>query len=492
MTSLPKEFVIRMHKQLGAEADDFLESYQQEKVYGLRLNPLKPTCSLPFTLTPVPWSGEGFYALKEERPGRHPLHEAGAYYIQEPSTMAVVSLLEPRPGDRICDLCAAPGGKTTDIAGKMEGRGILISNEIISSRARVLSQNVERLGITNALVTNEAPDKLAEYFPLFFDKMVVDAPCSGEGMFRKDDTAIQEWSLEQVEVCRERQRMILGCADQMLAPGGVLVYSTCTFAPEEDEDMIGWFLSAHPDYVIEDWRSILPEGCGLEGGRREYLLSEYQEEIGVQIKNTLRLWPHKLKGEGHFAARLRKVGCSGGKTALESKVLSGRRGGNHKSGKAKETCRKTKRSIAELEDYRDFCAQFLQPLSVIKEKVPGIEENYQYFGDELYVLPSQAPKLSALRVLRAGLHLGSRKKNRFEPVHSLAMALSPGDVIQYQDCDEALALRYLHGETIPCGTNLHSWTLVTCHGVSMGWGKAQNGVLKNHYPKGLRIQGDIR
>ena len=405
--------------------------------------------------------------------------------------MAVASLLEPQPGDRVCDLCAAPGGKTTDIAGKMCGKGLLISNEIIPSRARILSQNVERLGITNALVTNEAPDKLAEYFPCFFDKMVVDAPCSGEGMFRKDDTAIQEWSLEQVEKCRERQRMILDCADRMLAPGGVLVYSTCTFAPEEDEDMVGWFLSAHPDYIVEDWRQILPESSGIEGGRREYLLSDYQEEIGAQIKNTLRLWPHKLKGEGHFAARLRKIDYDNSNVAFETERTAGGGSKSFKGREAERKCRKAKRMAAEeLEDYQKFCIQFLKPVSTIRENFLHMEDSYQYFGDELYLLPTQSPKLDALRVLRAGLHLGTRKKNRFEPAHAMAMALSPDDVVQCQDCDEAMALRYLHGETIPCDTSLRSWTLVSCRGVSMGWGKAQNGMLKNHYPKGLRIQGD--
>ena len=310
---LPIEFINRMQALLGAEADTFFQSYRHPNAYGLRINPLK--CStyfsekdLPFTLTPVAWAKEGFYAAPKEHPGRHPLHEGGAYYIQEPSAMSVSSLLAPEPGDKVCDLCAAPGGKSTQIAGRLYGKGLLVSNEISAARAKILSQNIERFGIGNCIVCNEPPDKIAGHFPLFFDKIAVDAPCSGEGMFRKDENAIKEWSVSHVNLCRERQEMILEYADQMLAPEGVMVYSTCTFAPEEDEQMIAWFLRTHPDYILEDWRKILPENCGLEGGRIDFL--DKNTATANPITNTLRLWPHKIQGEGHFAARLRKKGIT--------------------------------------------------------------------------------------------------------------------------------------------------------------------------------------
>ena len=225
----------------------------RRELTGSGVIPFQGCDTLPFSLKPVAWAEDGYYFDPEERPGRHPLHEAGAYYIQEPSAMSVVSLLDPQPGELVCDLCAAPGGKSTHIAALLRGQGMLVSNEIFPNRARILSQNIERMGIPNALVCNESPEGLATHFPLFFHRIVVDAPCSGEGMFRKDDTAVSEWSLENVRICADRQRMILTQADQMLQPGGVLVYSTCTFAPDEDEAMIQWFLETHPDYTLTDW-----------------------------------------------------------------------------------------------------------------------------------------------------------------------------------------------------------------------------------------------
>ena len=488
---LPIEFINRMQALLGAEADTFFQSYRQPNAYGLRINPLK--CStyfsekdLPFTLTPVAWAKEGFYAAPKEHPGRHPLHEGGAYYIQEPSAMSVSSLLAPEPGDKVCDLCAAPGGKSTQIAGRLYGKGLLVSNEISAARAKILSQNIERFGIGNCIVCNEPPDKIAGHFPLFFDKIAVDAPCSGEGMFRKDENAIKEWSVSHVNLCRERQEMILEYADQMLAPEGVMVYSTCTFAPEEDEQMIAWFLRTHPDYILEDWRKILPENCGLEGGRIDFL--DKNTATANPITNTLRLWPHKIQGEGHFAARLRKKGI----TQMMENASKQSKHSLHATAR-KKAAKKNIDKKADISGYLLFKEQFLNTKNrnhayTIAE-VLSDSDNYQYFGDELYLVPALMNSLQGLKILRAGLHLGTRKKNRFEPAHALAMALHPDDAVQYMECTEEAAARYLKGETIPCPPTLKSWTLVCCHGISLGWGKAGNGTLKNHYPKGLRIKG---
>lgn len=473
--NFPKDFTDRMYQLLKEEADSFFESLCQPNSYGLRINPLKfnnnlSAKALPFTLAPIAWAEEGFYAVPKEHPGRHPLHEGGAYYIQEPSAMSVVSLLTPKPGDLICDLCAAPGGKSTHIAGRLLGKGLLVSNEIIPSRAKVLSQNIERFGVGNCIVCNEPPDKIAERFPFFFHKIVVDAPCSGEGMFRKDETAIREWSLNQVELCRKRQQTILECADRMLAPGGVMVYSTCTFSPEEDEKMITWFLSSHSDYILEDWRTILPKNCGLEGGRPQFSDSE-----SVEIEKTLRLWPHRLRGEGHFAARLKKAG-----TLPSTELPSG------------QEALKKKNQQPDITGYLDFAKTFLAAAPAANNCYSVLEQLhgngiFQYFGEELYLIPEKMISLKGLKIMRAGLHLGTRKKNRFEPAHALAMALSPKDCMQYTECSYDSAIRYLHGETIPCSPDLRSWTLVCYQGISLGWGKAQNGVLKNHYPKGLRL-----
>lgn len=515
--NLPQDFTARMKELLRDEADDFFASYNNEKSYGLRVNPLKygditahsdrvlsetvnlpdSEKSLPFTLAPVAWAKEGFYAVPEERPGRHPLHEGGAYYIQEPSAMSVVSLLDPQPGDIVCDLCAAPGGKSTQAAGRLSGQGLLVSNEIFPARAKILSQNIERLGVSNCVVCNEPPDKMAAHFPQFFDKIVVDAPCSGEGMFRKDDVAIKEWSLNQVEICRERQQMILECADQILLPGGIMVYSTCTFAPDENENMIAWFLETHPDYSVESWHDILPPNCGLSDGRVDFLTKEYSQKITSQIPHTLRLWPHKLNGEGHFVARLRKHGTPPlriVKTRIKKKAPKDIEGclkfaDDFLQISAKDTSTNAAQTT-NTSDVSNLSLQTSFSTSVVSKILHCEDYNcFHFFGDELYLIPQAMNSLDKLKVIRPGLHLGTRKKNRFEPAHALAMALSPSEAVQCQECDLETAQKYLHGETVPCDVSFKSWTLITYKGVSLGWGKAQNGIVKNHYPKGLRLMG---
>lgn len=484
-TKLPPDFLRERQALLGAEWEAFLQSYDTPRAYGLRRNPFQDCHALPFSLEPVPWASDGYYFQPEDRPGRHPLHEAGAYYIQEPSAMSVVSLLDPQSGELVCDLCAAPGGKSTHIAALLQGDGLLVSNEIFPNRARILSQNIERMGIPNALVCNESTENMAAHFPMFFHRIVVDAPCSGEGMFRKDDTAIEEWSLDNVALCADRQKMILEHADQMLQPGGVLVYSTCTFAPEEDEAMIQWFLETHPDYTLTDWHdtalgkraAAFPEYAGLSDG----ISGNFSEEISSRV---LRLWPHKLRGEGHFAARLQKAG-----TPLPASFLTDTAAGNSHSSKNKKKKGKSKKKEPELADFTDFKETYLNtPFSAYPALAGG---RMELFGDELYLIPASVPPLAGLRVLRTGLHLGTRKKNRFEPAHALAKALKPSEAAHSLNCSYEDTCRYLQGETISCPDNWKGWTLVCYEGCSLGWGKAQNGLLKNHYPKGLRIQGWI-
>ena len=283
---LPEAFLLRIRQQLGDEYDDFLKSLERPRAVALRFNPLKgERPELPFVKEPVPWEQEGFYYDPEARPGLHVYHEAGVYYLQEASAMAPVFLLDPQPGEKICDLCAAPGGKTTQIAGKMQGKGFLLCNEINPKRAKTLSRNIERMGVANALVTNEHPENLAKRFPGFFDRVLVDAPCSGEGMFRKEEAAVTDWSVETVQMCARRQAEILSSGAELVKPGGRLVYSTCTFAPEENEETIAAFLESHPEFSLEkvDAPWFTPAGEG-----------------------QFRLWPHKLLGEGHFAAKLVK------------------------------------------------------------------------------------------------------------------------------------------------------------------------------------------
>ena len=463
--NLPEAFLQKMKRLLGAEYDAFLQSYEEERVQGLRFNPWKGNLEElvqenreRFGLTPIPWCREGFYYQQETRPGRHPYHEAGVYYIQEPSAMAVVSLLDPQPGERVLDLCAAPGGKTTQIAGRLCGKGLLVSNEIHPVRARILSQNVERLGIGNAVVTNEDAAKLETCFPDFFDRIVVDAPCSGEGMFRKDEQARGEWSEDNVRLCAARQQEILDHAAAMLRPGGRMVYSTCTFSPEEDEEGLASFLERHPEFFIvnlpKDQRPV-----GLSAGRPEWTDHKMPE-----LADTFRIWPHKAEGEGHYLALLEK-----------SKDAEPNRKGKWKEPK----CWKDKAGQKLLSEF-------------LKDACPGWKENLDrliLFGDQIYLLPEQMTDLAGLKVLRPGLHLATLKKNRLEPAHALALHLHPEEarLSISLSADGTQILDYLKGNTLPDPNQTKGWVLVCADRYAIGWAKASGGILKNHYPKGLRI-----
>jgi NOL1/NOP2/sun family putative RNA methylase len=440
---LPEAFVERMTESLGAEAEDFFKSYDSPRAYGLRRNPLKLSkeafeALMPFALSPVSWSDEGYYYKEDERPGRHPYHEMGLYYIQEPSAMCVAAVADPQPGEIVLDLCAAPGGKSTQLAGRMDGRGLLVCNEIVPGRAKILSQNIERMGIQNAVVVNHSPQELSERFPVFFDRIVVDAPCSGEGMFHKEEAALTEWSPENVRMCSERQREILASAVPMLRDGGTLVYSTCTFAPAEDEELVAWLLENFSELSLVP---IDTERLGISQGT---------------IPGTGRIYPHRQRGEGHFLACLKKSGENQPHSDLP--LPAAHRG---KDDAWKE--------------YETFAAKYL------KASLPG---RRLVFGDQLYLMPEAFPDIKGLRVLRPGLHLGTNKKNRFEPSHALALALRAEQVAQSYELAEPE--KYLRGETFPCEPTLEGWTLITCQGLPMGWGKASRGTMKNHYPKGLR------
>ena len=452
---LPIDFTDRMKKMLGEEYDAFLESYDKEKYQALRVNPMKADKDTfaeesTFKLTQVSWEENGFYYEKEDAPGKHPYHEAGVYYIQEPSAMAPVPFLEVKPGDRVLDLCAAPGGKSTQIGAALRGEGLLISNEIHPARAKILSENMERMGITNGIVTNESPDRLAEVFEAYFDKILVDAPCSGEGMFRKNEDAAQEWSLENVQICADRQDHILDQAAIMLCAGGRIVYSTCTFAPAENEGSISRFLKRHPEFHVVEAK--IPEG--FEGGR-----CEWGEEAQPELTQTMRIWPHKVNGEGHFQAVLEKDG---------EKV----------EGASARSLYGLQRSISEKE-YGEFL-EFQK--ECLKEKCSGV---FLKFGEQLYLGPKDMPALTKLKVLRPGLHLGTLKKNRFEPAHALALSLSAEQVKQSYDLNVEEAQRFIGGQTFTVEQE-KGWHLITVDGYSLGWGKAAGGIMKNHYPKGLR------
>ena len=417
MNNLPKEFLERMQLMLGDEYEAFLRSYDEPRRSGLRINKLKKrrrdtselSRFLPlFGAEPIPWTSDGYYYDPQTRPGKHPFHEAGVYYMQEPSAMAVAALSGVKPGMRVLDLCAAPGGKSTQLASLLMGEGVLYSNEIHPARARILSQNIERMGITNSIVMNEDPAGLAARFPLYFDTVVVDAPCSGEGMFRKEEEAIPNWSPENVEACAHRQQGILDCAAEMTAAGGTLVYSTCTFAPQENEQNAGLFLMRHPDFEIVDLPGQLGtdfmDKTGLSAGSPDFAAgAEIPDEIRQKLKGCIRLWPHRLEGEGHFLAVFRKSGTGVRRKNSALKPLGD-----------KEALRL----------WAQFRKETLTEAGAAAIETDAGEAGLILFGSELYRIP-EAARLDGLKILRPGLHLGTVRKNRFEPSHSLALALTP-------------------------------------------------------------------
>lgn len=456
----PALFENRMKALLGQEYDAFLASYDRPRNVGLRVNPLK-TDAVPdlsrFGLTPVPWEPNGYYYDAATRPGLSAWHEAGLYYLQEPSAMAPAGLLDVRPGMKVLDLCAAPGGKTSQIAAALQGQGLLVCNEINPKRAKILARNMERLAVANALVLSEHPQRLEDRFAGFFDRILVDAPCSGEGMFRKEEAAVTDWSPETVEMCAHRQVEILRSAAKMLRPGGRLVYSTCTFAPAENEGAISRFVAEHPEFSV-----VSVEAPWFDPGRPAWV-----ENPAAGIERTFRLWPHKLNGEGHYAAVLEKstdavAGDGVFDVPVQTKSKNRARGMSGRPSPADEVL-------------KVFC----------KETGAALPEGKLLsFGQSLFLVPEEMPELHCLKVLRPGLELGQVLKNRFEPAHAWALWLKTAHSVADFPVDSPEIAAYLRGETVPGSQT--GWTLIRADGLSLGWAKGSGGVLKNHFPKALR------
>ena len=456
MKTLPEAYIAQMKRLLG-EAGFFAyeQSLSQPVTRALRVNLLlRPDGSLPCPIEGVgervPWAKGCYFVEGDARPGLSPLHEGGLFYLQEPSALSAVSVLAPQPGERVLDLCAAPGGKSTQIAGLMQGRGLLVCNEPVPSRAQILSRNVERMGVRNAIVTSAMPAQLAPRFPAFFDRILVDAPCSGEGMFRRQPEARDEWSAGSPRGCADRQLEILEAAAKMLAPGGALVYSTCTFNDTENEGVLARFTAAHPEFALEAFE--LP---GLPSGSRGYV----------------HLYPHEIRGEGHFVSLLRKAPDAPG---------------------APENEEKPRRAVKPARGRGEQAKKAQQPAIAVPEDVlaPGVSfDRLHAAGGSLWALPEgldDLSRLDGLRVLRTGLLLAHAEGRRAEPDHALAMALTPCEAARTAELDEAQALAYQAGETLELGDLEPGYTLLTLRGVSLGFGKQAGGVMKNHYPKGLR------
>ncbi|MDO4356122.1 MAG: RsmB/NOP family class I SAM-dependent RNA methyltransferase [Clostridia bacterium] len=448
MPTLPQPFLDEIRAQLGEEYPAFLASYDQPHVASLRLNPLRDGAEAlaeAFIEAPVPWEPFGRYVRPDARPGLSLAHFGGAYYMQEASAMLAAAALDVQPGMKVLDLCAAPGGKSGQLLRKLDGRGLLVSNEPDAARARMLAGNLERLGAVNAVVTNEYPQQLEAAFAGFFDAVQVDAPCSGEGMFRRDPNAIAEWNPGLPEFCRQRQLTILNSAAAMLRPGGQMVFSTCTFNRTENEGVVEAFLAAHPEFAPEDF--------SLPG-------------IGPSASGMLRAWPHRLRGEGHFVCRLRKAPGPANRPADRAKKGRPRRA-DARDATAREALNRLLRDALG-GDMPDFLAAQRLCLQ----------------GDRLFCQPDLLPSLDGIRSPKPGLALCRAGKNYVEPDHSLAMALRPEQAGSVAALDDSAAWRYLAGEALPCEAK--GWTLVTWKHLPLGWGKASGGQLKNHLPKGLR------
>lgn len=462
---LPEAFLLKMQELLGEEFGQYLESFKEEWKPGLRVNTLKLSPGelaelVPWNLEPVPWADNGFYydgTLDGEvlRPSKHPAYYAGLYYLQEPSAMTPAAMLPVVPGDRVLDLCAAPGGKSTELASKLKGRGMLVSNDISYSRARALLKNLELAGAANICVTSEAPEKLAGVWPEFFDKILVDAPCSGEGMFRRDEDMVKDWNEKGPEYYVPIQRQILSQAAAMLRPGGYMLYSTCTFSVEEDEENVAYVLEEFPQMQLccLDLDKV-PGACG-----------------GFGLSGCMRLFPHRLKGEGHFLALMRKKGGDDGGKEILPPMYPG-------------TAGKRVRAVEKEKELDAFLRQ------------SGTEWDYERIvihQDNAYYLPEGLAWNLPLRFLRTGLFLGELKKGRFEPSQALAMSMKAGqfpNTVSFPGGDSRV-LRYLKGETISLEGDegpVKGWCLAAMEGFPLGWAKGTGMSLKNKYYPGWRWQ----
>ncbi|MDO4633463.1 MAG: RsmB/NOP family class I SAM-dependent RNA methyltransferase [Eubacteriales bacterium] len=532
MTQLPQEFLDKMVKLLDEkEYEAFLASYEQQRQFGLRVNTAKISteefekCS-GFHLKKIPWTENGYYYEAEDAPARHPFYSAGLYYLQEPSAMTPASRLPVQPGMRVLDLCAAPGGKATELGARLKGQGLLVANDISASRARALLKNIEVFGIPNAFVTNEVPIRLSEQFPEFFNAVLVDAPCSGEGMFRKDPAVAKVWNPEKSLECAASQKEIAHRAALMLAPGGWMLYSTCTFSVEENEEVILDLLEKHPELHLEEIR---PYYEGFSSGL-------------LGLEKCVRIWPHHMNGEGHFLALLKKDGDSSARWGTEASAGQGEEqaaayesSGDTEnqsfeySGKAeKEDSRREKRGKKERSkkergrkerggsygsgrgndrgngrgNSRMSAAESAKDGAALEEFLADVRKpidrsDIEVRKGQVYLVPRDTADVKGIPFLRNGLYLGEIRKERFEPSQSFAMALRAEEyasTIDLEASDERIR-RYLHGETIELEDEMidqlprsNGWQLICVGGYPIGWGKLTGGLLKNKYHPGWRLK----
>ncbi len=518
MTDLPERFLDSIREMLGEEMDDFLAGFAKPRRYGLRVNTSRISGEeferiSPFSLRKIPWIPNGYFYDESDRPAAHPFYAAGLYYLQEPSAMTPASRLPIEQGERVLDLCAAPGGKATELGARLEGTGQLVANDINQARARALLRNLELFGIRNILVTSEAPYTLAEKFPEYFHKIMVDAPCSGEGMFRKNPAVAQAWMEKGPEYFSRLQKEIIVHGADMLLPGGKMIYSTCTFSPLENEAVITHLLEQRPDMRVipmEDYE-------GFSHGLTSYLEERYDPSCDL----CRRIWPHRMAGEGHFLALLEKAegkksGLSHrgmdddtptclsetveiaeqGTKATDSKTKKRK---SRKGRKSEDTRKKRGQAGADMmtkeqrKDFEDF-------LSHIREGRPDPDQ-IEVRGEKVYYVSEKAYEGMGLHFLRNGVYLGDLKKKRFEPSEPFALVFGRNawdrclDFVQ----DDKRLLNYRKGESFPVEDLIsemeektgrrpeNGWYLVTVEGYALGFGRLQGTILKNRYPSGWRI-----
>ncbi|MHA8262952.1 RsmB/NOP family class I SAM-dependent RNA methyltransferase [Lactobacillaceae bacterium Melli_B3] len=446
---LPEHFKLKYQKLLGDEAAAFFTSFEKPVNHAFRINPLKQSLPEEESLKhPVPHCQWGYYGKVN---GKSVDHQSGAVYSQEPSAMCVGEVAAPKHGMRVLDLCAAPGGKSTHLASFLDNTGLLVSNEINHKRAKVLVENLERFGAQNTLILNEDPATLRKHFTAYFDQILVDAPCSGEGMFHKDPDAMQYWDTEYPAQCATRQRDILTEAVQMLRPGGELVYSTCTFAPEEDEQIIAWLLDEYPFEMVP-----IQKDHGMVDAKPKWA------NDNPEIAKAVRIFPHLFKGEGHFIAKLRLTA-----TIKEPQKFKHERGNLNR-------------------EQQQLWQSFMDA-----NLIDFTYDNLIVFGDQLYTLNADTPQLKGLKVMRPGLLLGTFKKKRFEPSYALALAMQPKQMKNKITIDADQWAQYVHGDAIRLASDhaplAKGWYQLICDDQPVGFGKYVNGTIKNFFPKGLRF-----
>lgn len=470
--TLPLPFLERMKEMLGDDYDAFLESYGNPRTYGLRVNTAKLSCQdfeelSPFEIRPIPWISNGYFYDEESRPARCAYYQAGLYYLQEPSAMTPASRLPVEPGDFVLDLCAAPGGKATALGAALNDTGFLLANDISTSRARALLRNLELFGIKNMLVTDEKPARLAQRFPAFFNKILLDAPCSGEGMFRKEEALARDWTPEKSAELSDIQKDLILKAADMLRPGGMMLYSTCTFSPCEDEEVVAYLLQERPDMELME----MPGYEGFSEGRPELISTPISPEAfdPSSLRKCVRIFPHKMDGEGHFLALFHKKGDS-----LPPVFRP--------AGKVPD------------KNTRKWLEEFFAEIGLHTLGEQEFDWNrVEIRKDKVYYQLPLPLDLRGISFLRNGLYLGDLKKNRFEPSQPLALALHKEDIeatISLSVSDERIT-HYLKGETLNIepeeAAHKKGWHLLCADGYPIGFGKLVNGILKNKYPAGWRV-----